>query len=150
MEIRQDEWAESLRPASALRLQIPPEPRFARYVRERVKGFAAPYDVSQDDLDDFLTAIGEALANSMEHAQSDERIEVSCWLVDDDHFLATVVDKGVGFTMTEPELPGGETERGRGLPIMRRCTDIFAVQSMPGRGTSVIIGRRLRRGAHGT
>jgi hypothetical protein len=28
---------------------------------------------------------------------------------------------------------------------MRRCTDIFAVHSVPGRGTAVVLGRYLRR-----
>jgi anti-sigma regulatory factor (Ser/Thr protein kinase) len=112
-------------------------------------GFAASYHLETDDLRDFLTALGEALANSMEHAGSTDAIEVTCWLVGDDQFLATVVDRGKGFTMAtpelEPRLPGLEAERGRGLPIMRRCTDIFAVRSEPGKGTAVILGRYLRR-----
>jgi len=111
--------------------------------------FAASLDVCSDDLRDFLTALGEALANAMEHAASTESIEVTCWLVGDDQFLATVVDRGRGFSMSAPELdprlPGLEAERGRGLPIMRRCTDIFAVRSEPGKGTSVVLGRYLRR-----
>jgi hypothetical protein len=28
---------------------------------------------------------------------------------------------------------------------MRRCTDIFAVHSLPGKGTAVVLGRYLRR-----
>ena len=149
MEVQRDERISPLRPGATLRLQIPPEPRYARYVRERVMGFAASYNLDSDDLRDFLTALGEALANSMEHAASTESIEVTCWLVGDDQFLATVVDKGKGFAMAapdlEPRLPGLEAERGRGLPIMRRCTDIFAVRSEIGKGTSVILGRYLRR-----
>jgi anti-sigma regulatory factor (Ser/Thr protein kinase) len=149
MEVQREERVSPLRPGATLRLQIPPEPRYARYVRERVMGFASSYNLDSDDLRDFLTALGEALANSMEHAASAEAIEVTCWLVGDDQFLATVVDKGKGFVMTcpelEPRLPGVEAERGRGLPIMRRCTDIFAVRSEPGKGTSVILGRYLRR-----
>jgi anti-sigma regulatory factor (Ser/Thr protein kinase) len=149
MEVQREERVSPLRPGATLRLQIPPEPRYARYVRERVTGFAASYNLDGDDLRDFLTALGEALANSMEHAGCTESIEVTCWIVGDDQFLATVVDKGKGFAMTapelEPRLPGLEAERGRGLPIMRRCTDIFAVRSEPGKGTSVILGRYLRR-----
>jgi serine/threonine-protein kinase RsbW len=149
MEAEREERVAPLRPGATLRLHIPPEPRYARYVRERVTGFASSYNVCRDDLRDFLTALGEALANAMEHAGSTESIEVTCWLVGDDQFLATVVDRGQGFTMTAPELdprlPGLEAERGRGLPIMRRCTDIFAVRSEPGKGTSVILGRYLRR-----
>jgi anti-sigma regulatory factor (Ser/Thr protein kinase) len=149
MQVQRHERVTPLRPGATLRLNIPPEPRFARYVRERVAGFAASYNLDGNDLRDFLTALGEALANSMEHSGSPEAIEVTCWLVGTDQFLATVVDKGIGFTVPtpelEPRLPGLESERGRGLPIMRRCTDIFAVRSEIGKGTSVILGRYLRR-----
>jgi len=116
-----------------------------------VAGFASSHRIGEDDLRDFLTALGEALANSMEHARSNETIEVTCWLVGNDQFLATIVDKGVGFRVTapvvNPTLPSAEAERGRGLPIMKRCTDLFAVRSEPGKGTSVIIGRHLNRPA---
>jgi serine/threonine-protein kinase RsbW len=152
MEMPREERVTPLRPGATLRLQIPPEPRYARYVRERVIGFASSYNLGGEDVRDFLTALGEALANAMEHAGCSDAIEVTCWLVGTDQFLATVVDKGKGFTMAppeaEPRLPGIDSERGRGLPIMRRCTDIFAVRSEPGKGTSVILGRYLQVPAH--
>jgi anti-sigma regulatory factor (Ser/Thr protein kinase) len=47
--------------------------------------------------------------------------------------------------VVEPSLPGADAERGRGLPIMRRCSDIFAIRSEPGRGTAVVLGRYLQR-----
>jgi anti-sigma regulatory factor (Ser/Thr protein kinase) len=61
--------------------------------------------------------------------------------------VATVRDRGIGFAADralEPVLPDPHAERGRGLPIMRRCCDIFSVESTPGSGTSVRIGCQIR------
>jgi anti-sigma regulatory factor (Ser/Thr protein kinase) len=138
------------RAGASLRLCVPPEARFGRYVRERVVGFAAAQAVSEADAAEFVTAVSEALANALEHARSQEPIDVHCWLADGDQLLATVVDRGIGFEAevgaAEPVLPDLLSERGRGLPIMQRYTDLFAVSSEPGKGTSVVLGRYVRRG----
>ncbi|MGZ3499026.1 MAG: ATP-binding protein [Vulcanimicrobiaceae bacterium] len=133
--------------AHALKVRIPPNARFGRSVRQEVISFAHQYAIDRDDLDEFIFAIGEALANAIEHSGSNDIIEVRCQ-IEDDKILATIIDSGTGFE-TEPvpniPLPDELSERGRGLPIMRRCTDIFAVHSVPGKGTAVVLGRYLRR-----
>lgn len=132
---------------AVLDLRVPPEPRLSRVVRESVADFARSHGVSEDDLAQFLAALGEALANAMEHARANVPLRVEVRL-GNDRIVATVQDNGVGFastpTMAESELPNIDSERGRGLPIMRRCSDIFAVNSTPGKGTAVILGRYLR------
>jgi stage II sporulation protein AB (anti-sigma F factor) len=135
-----------------LRLRVPPDPQLGRYVREQVVAFASALDIGEDDLGDVLTALGEALANAMEHAATSEAIEVSVWLAGSNQLVATVQDRGVGFEPTvaaivETPLPDAYCERGRGLPIMRSCSDIFSVRSAPGQGTVVTIGRYVRRRA---
>jgi len=101
------------------------------------------------DLREFITAIGEALANAIEHAKATDPIEISACLVDDDIVMATVVDTGIGFSpgdIGERALPPTLSERGRGLPIMKSYVDLFTVRSEPGRGTAVILGRYLPGG----
>jgi anti-sigma regulatory factor (Ser/Thr protein kinase) len=132
---------------AALDFRIPPHPRLCRVVREGVADFGRAHGVPEEDLAHFLIALGEALANAMEHARAAKPIEIAC-RVSPERILATVRDDGVGFLgepSPSPELPGALEERGRGLPIMRRCSDIFAVQSVPGEGTAVIVGRYLRK-----
>jgi anti-sigma regulatory factor (Ser/Thr protein kinase) len=98
-----------------------------------------------------MIALGEALANAIEHARAERPIEISC-RVNGERIVATVRDEGIGFDDEAiaapsgrlPDLPESSAERGRGLPIMRRCSDIFAVQSEPGKGTAVVFGRYLR------
>jgi stage II sporulation protein AB (anti-sigma F factor) len=140
-------------PGARLRLRVPPDPQLGRYVREQIIAFASTFEIAEDDLGDFLTALGEALANAMEHAATPESIEISVWLIGADQLVATVLDRGIGFepapsVVAEPHLPDAYCERGRGLPIMRSCSDIFSVRSAPGRGTVVTIGRYVRRRDH--
>lgn len=130
-----------------LNVRIPPNARFSRTVRQDVLKFATEFEMSGEDLDEFIFAVGEALANAIEHSHSSDVIEVRCQL-EDDKIMATIVDSGGGFkvdALANFTLPEALVERGRGLPIMRRCTDIFAVHSVPGRGTAVVLGRYLRR-----
>ena len=132
---------------AVLDFRVAPQPHLSRLVRERVIEFARTHDVGEDDLAYFLTALGEAVANAIEHAKADQPILVEV-RVGDDRIVATVQDRGVGFPtalVIEPELPDSHSERGRGLPIMRRCSDIFALHSEPGRGTAVVVGRYLKR-----
>lgn len=149
MDAKRDTSARPHRPGATLRLHVPPDPRYAKYVRARVAGFASAYALPDPDVRDFLTAVGEALANAIEHARSAGDIEVSCWMLGGDHLIATVTDSGVGFhpnapLAADPALPQPLAERGRGLPIMRRCTDTFAVRSEPGKGTTVVLGLHVR------
>ncbi len=133
---------------AVLDFRVPPEPHVARTVRDRVTEFARRNGVGDDDLSYFLTALGEALANAFEHARADGPIAVEV-RVGTDRIVAAVQDIGVGFavpatTATVASLPAPSAERGRGLPIMRRCCDIFALTSLPGKGTAVVLGRYLR------
>jgi anti-sigma regulatory factor (Ser/Thr protein kinase) len=133
-----------------LRLSVPPDPRLGAYVRQELLTFAEANGIRDADVGDFMTAIGEALANAIEHAHTQEPIEVSAWLLDD-RLFAAVRDRGVGFPVndrsaTKP-LPDALAERGRGLPIMQRCADVFSVRSAPGEGTRVTLGLHVHRQA---
>lgn len=131
----------------ALRIRIPPNARFSRSARDELRKFAAGLGVQTLDLEEFIFAVGEALANAIEHSSSSDVIEVRCDF-EGDKIVATIVDSGGGFKanpLASVSLPDAFAERGRGLAIMRRCTDIFALHSVPGRGTAVVLGRYLQR-----
>ena len=111
--------------------------------------FADRFKIYSQEVEEFIFAVGEALANAIEHSHSTDVIEVRCQ-IEEDMIMATIVDSGAGFAggaVPTIALPDPMSERGRGLPIMRRCTDIFAVHSVPGRGTAVVLGRYLRNKA---
>lgn len=131
-----------------LHVQIPPDPQYARTVRGALAAFASLHGVVELDLAAVVLAVGEALANAIEHAapQGDIKVTVE---IDRDVISARIVDSGRGFDQTplalEP-LPDDDEEGGRGIPIMQRCVDQWNVESSPGLGTIVTL-RRLRRDA---
>ena len=133
---------------ASLRLRVPPDARYSGYVRLRVLGFSRNARFPEADGAEFVSAVSEALANAIEHSRSTESIDVACWLVGRDQLIATVVDHGIGFAAREAaenvRLPEPYAERGRGLPIMRHFSDLFSLRSIPGQGTSVLLGRYLR------
>lgn len=134
------------------KIRILPDARLTRTVRQDVLTFAAKFNIGHDDLEEFIFALGEALANAIEHSRSSRAIEVRCD-IERDKIVATIRDSGLGFpvqdSMPNVSLPDESSDRGRGLPIMRKCTDIFALHSVPGRGTAVVLGRYLRRKRRG-
>jgi anti-sigma regulatory factor (Ser/Thr protein kinase) len=142
----------STSPDAQLRLSVPPNPRIGVYVRREVLGFAQNHGISGDNVIDFVAAIGEALANAIEHARTEDPIEITAWLLGEDRLFASVADNGIGFSPAERTvssvLPEPYAERGRGLPIMRECADVFSVRSAPGQGTRVTLGCYVNRAAN--
>lgn len=133
--------------AETLKVRIPPNARFGKSVRDEVVHFANRHHINRQQLDEFIFAIGEALANAIEHSRTEDVIEVRCQ-IEPDKITATIIDSGAGFEPSPKDalsLPDAMSERGRGLPIMRQCADIFAVHSIPGKGTAVVLGRYLNK-----
>ena len=133
----------------SITLKIPPDARYAGYVRAQVLALAANAMVWESDLSDFATAVGEALANAVEHAGTDQTIEIRC-KIDPFTLVAVISDRGHGFDakkkMKKP-LPDVLSERGRGLPLMRAYCDIVKVKSGSA-GTSVKLALLLRNPRH--
>jgi anti-sigma regulatory factor (Ser/Thr protein kinase) len=131
-----------------LRLSVSPDPRLGAYVRQELLAFAKANGIRDADVGDFMAAVGEALANAIEHAHTLEPIEVTAWLVGD-RLFAAVRDRGVGFPVNDrslaKSLPDAFAERGRGLPIMQRFADVCSVRSTPGEGTHVTLGLHVKR-----
>jgi anti-sigma regulatory factor (Ser/Thr protein kinase) len=103
--------------------------------------------VAPRDLENLTFALGEALANAIEHAQTQNDIAVG-FQIDDSAVVATVSDQGRGLEDPPPvtaEMPHDLTETGRGFAIMQRCTDFFDIRSTPGEGTVITMGRYRQR-----
>ncbi|HVA26844.1 MAG TPA: ATP-binding protein [Candidatus Baltobacteraceae bacterium] len=135
-----------------LKLAVPPDPQFAATVRNALTGFAQLHGVSAYDVEPLVCALGEALANAIEHAATAHDLEIEAE-VDADWIVASIRDRGRGLPAIPIEnapLPRALAERGRGIPMMQRCTDVFSVESEPGAGTTIRLGRyRLGRTERG-
>jgi anti-sigma regulatory factor (Ser/Thr protein kinase) len=131
-----------------LHIVIPPDARHARAVRDALIAFTMLHGVVTEDVDALLSAVGEAIANAIEHGVPDGDIDVTVE-IDTRLVSARVIDNGRGFLDTPTEvapLPDPFSERGRGIAIMQRTVDLWDVESMPGRGTTVTLGRYRRGG----
>jgi anti-sigma regulatory factor (Ser/Thr protein kinase) len=131
-----------------LQLRLPPLPRSARTGRDALAALATVHAIAAADIETLTLALGEALANAIEHAGTESEIEV-CLTIDTRTIVATVRDRGRGLARPpDPMLPFPElsAEGGRGFPIMQRCTDFFEVTTQPGDGTTVTLGLRRRDG----
>ena len=109
---------------SELRLTCPAQPDVAKRMRHALAAFLDVLRVDSETSDDVLTAIGEALANAIEHAYEGEPapglIGLTAALQDAD-LLIDVVDRG---NFIERDL---RVDRGFGLRIIRsiaRTVDI--------------------------
>lgn len=130
-----------------LHVRIPPDARHARTVREALIAFSSLHGVDTADVEALLFSVGEALANAIEHGAPESDIDVTVE-IGRDAVSARISDRGSGLAVVPPglaPLPDGLTERGRGIPIMQRCSDLVEVSSTPGEGTIVTIVRYRRR-----
>ena len=87
-----------------------------------------------------LLAVGEACANSIEHAYRDmvaDHVEVDMTQSDSDGFLVEIRDSG----SFRPSV--AQEDRGRGTDIMRRLTADFTRESTP---TGTVVRFRVSSG----
>jgi stage II sporulation protein AB (anti-sigma F factor) len=130
---------------NVLRLSIPPLPRFAGTARRAFSGFAGFHHLAPRDAESLIFALGEAIANAIQHAHTREAIEIRV-SVEGNVVIARVIDRGQGFAPPDGQvrLPSVHAEGGRGFAIMQRCTDFLDVSSTVGAGTTVTLGRYRR------
>ena len=126
------------------------------FARSAVAAFALPLSPSFSDLSDIKTAVSEAVTNCIVHAYPDGigTISLRCRILKDNVLDIVIKDKGVGIPDVEqarrPAFTTGGSERsGMGFTIMESFMDHLSVRSVPGRGTTVTMKKRLQPRAKG-
>jgi len=122
---------------------------FARYA---VSTFAAQLDPSLEEIADIRTVVSEAVTNSIVHGymESEGKIYISAEYYDDRSIKITVKDKGKGIDdikkAMEPFDTGapGTDRGGMGFTIMSSFTDKLSVRSVPNKGTTVTMIKKLK------
>jgi len=120
---------------------------FARMV---VSAFIAPLDPTISELTDVKTAVSEAVTNAIIHGYISDSGDVTMQCVLKDNLLTiTVSDDGVGIEDIEAAMKPLFTSRpdmersGMGFSIMQSFMDKVEVVSEKGRGTKIIMTKRL-------
>jgi serine/threonine-protein kinase RsbW len=113
--------------------------------------------VDEDSIADILLAATEACSNVVLHAGPSVRAYTVALTVDGAACRVEITDVGRGLhgrharasrspgAADGPAHPGAFAESGRGIAIMRACVDAVTLRSAPGRGTRVVLAKRVRR-----
>ena len=114
-------------------------------VRQRARQIAAEFGFDAQEQTRLATAASEITRNAFQYAGGG-RVEFSIEHGPPAILIARVVDRGPGIPRIRDILEGryvSPTGLGVGMVGARRLTDRFDVETEPGKGTSVILGKRL-------
>ena len=133
-------------------LDFPSKSANEAFARAAVACFATQLDPTMEELGDIRTAVSEAVTNCIVHAYPDElgMITIRCRILKDNILDIVIKDKGVGIhNLEEARRPmfttGGSDRSGMGFTIMESFMTTFSVTSVPGKGTTVHMRRKLQR-----
>ncbi len=120
------------------------------FARVAVAGFAAQLDPTLEEIGDIKTAVSEAVTNAIVHAYPDKigKIRIKAKLYENSILELVIRDWGVGIENIEQArepmfTTGGEERSGMGFTIMESFMDVLKVKSIPGRGTTVTMKRKI-------
>lgn len=120
------------------------------FARTTAACFLAQLDPTLDELGDVKTAVSEAVTNAIVHAYPDRlgKVTMRLRLFSDNTFEVMVRDKGVGIEDVErartPLFTTGKEDRsGMGFTIMESFMDTLKVRSAPGKGTIVLMRKKI-------
>ncbi len=131
-------------------LEFPSRSSNEGFARAAVASFAAQLDPTLNELEDIKTSVSEAVTNAIVHAYPDDigKVLMKVRICPGNVLEITVRDHGRGIPDVEkarqPMFTTGGAERsGMGFTIMESFMDQLTVRSTAGRGTTVVMKKRL-------
>ena len=145
-----------MKPINEVKMTFPSRSANEGFARTAAACFAAQLDPTLDEVNDIKTAVSEAVTNCIVHAYPDALgiVTMRMRLFGDNTLEIVVHDNGVGIADIEqgrtPLYTTGGTDRsGMGFTIMESFMDSVKVRSRLGKGTTVVLRRRISRRAQG-
>ena len=146
------------KPVDTASLMTSVRPALVRFFQRRCKNLSQAEDLAQDVI---VRTLGRAEWETVDQAQGYLfRTAANLWRdqirhhrakggaeLSWDEDIVNTASAGVPLERAlrpADALPDDLSERGRGLPIMRRCCDSFSLRTTRGGGTTVVLGRTLR------
>lgn len=134
-----------------MKLEFPSNDCNEAFARSAVACFASQLDPTLEELGDIRTAVSEAVSNCIIHAYPNGLgiIILRCRILKDNTLDIVIKDRGVGISNLEqakkPIYSTGDGERsGMGFVIMESFMTSFSVTSVPGKGTTVHMKKRIK------
>ena len=131
-------------------LEFPSRSSNEGFARSAAACFTAQMDPTLNELEDIKTADSEAVTNAIVHAYPDAigTVTLKMRVCPGNVLELTVKDRGRGIADVEkarqPMFTTGGAERsGMGFTIMESFMDNLTVRSVPGRGTTVTMKKKL-------
>ena len=135
-----------------MKLEFPSNECNEAFARSAVACFVAQLDPTLDELGDIRTAVSEAVSNCIIHAYPCEPgiITLRCRILKDSTLDIVIKDRGTGISDLEQArkpmyTTGGSDRSGMGFTIMESFMTSFSVTSVPGKGTTVHMKKRIRK-----
>ena len=131
-------------------LEFPSRSSNEGFARSAVACFAAQLDPTLNELEDIKTSVSEAVTNAIVHAYPDDlgKVLLKVRICPGNVLEITVRDHGRGIPDVEkarqPMFTTGGAERsGMGFTILESFMDQLSVRSAAGKGTTVVMKKRL-------
>ena len=124
------------------------------FARVAVSAFIAQLDPTIDEMADVKTAVSEAVTNSIIHGYENKKdgiIRIEAY-ISGNNVTIKIVDFGKGIINVEEAMEPLYTSRpdlersGMGFTVMETFMDNLEVQSEVGKGTTVIMSKKLING----
>lgn len=120
------------------------------FARAVVSAFVSQLDPTISELTDIKTAVSEAVTNCIVHAYKETlgTIYINVKLFEGGKIYIKIRDKGCGIPDVEKAMEplyttGGEERAGLGFAVMQSFSDKIRVTSRVGKGTTVVLEKRL-------
>jgi len=131
-------------------LEFPSRSSNEGFARSAAACFAAQMDPTLNELEDIKTAVSEAVTNAIVHAypESIGKVVMKLRICPGNVLELSVKDHGRGIPdidrARQPMFTtGGEERSGMGFTIMESFMDQLTVKSVSGRGTTVVMKKKL-------
>ena len=139
--------------SNRMKMYIPACGKNESFARNVIAGFAVDCSPTLSEIGDIKTAVSEAVTNAVVHAYDgetpDNLIAIAADIDDDGLLTVSVKDFGKGiedveeakqpFFTTAPD----EERSGMGFTIIETFMDEMSVESTPGKGTTVVMKKRI-------
>lgn len=139
-----------MKATNSFSLKIPSRSTNEGFARVAVAAFASQLDPTFEEISDIKTAVSEAVTNCIVHAYADSigDIYINCTILPEKRLRIKVRDKGCGIENVKQAMEplfttaGGE-RAGLGFAVMESFTDNLKVRSSVGKGTTIIMEKKI-------